>query len=110
MNLSPFFPKPGQSATQTTSPIQRLSIALQSSLKSARVDCILSTDKPVAGLLPDLERCGLLEDALVWWGVKFGRTPFAQGKNGRNRNPRAETTVLLTSMVMSYMTFFYDLG
>ena len=110
MNLSPFFPKPGQSATQTTSPIQRPSIALQSSLKSARVDCILSTDKPVAGLLPDLERCGLLEDTLVWWGVEFGQTPFAQGKNGRDHNPRAETTVLLTSMVMSYMTFFYDLG
>ncbi|MGI9453357.1 MAG: DUF1501 domain-containing protein [Pirellulales bacterium] len=40
----------------------------------------MSTDKPVAGLLPDLERRGLLEDTLVRWGVEFGRTPFAQGK------------------------------
>ena len=47
-----------------------------------------ATDKPVAGLMRDLKQRGLLEDTLVWWGGEFGRTPFAQGKDGRDHNPR----------------------
>lgn len=47
----------------------------------------LATDKPVAGLLEDMAARGLLEDTLVWWGGEFGRTPFAQGKDGRDHNP-----------------------
>ncbi|MFQ5730732.1 MAG: DUF1501 domain-containing protein [Planctomycetaceae bacterium] len=47
-----------------------------------------ATDKPVAGLLADLKQRGLLDDTLVWWGGEFGRTPFAQGKDGRDHNPR----------------------
>lgn len=49
------------------------------------------TDKPVAGLIADLAARGLLEDTLVWWGGEFGRTPFAQGKDGRDHNPRGFT-------------------
>lgn len=44
-------------------------------------------DLPVAGLLKDLKARGLLEDTLVWWGGEFGRTPFAQGRDGRDHNP-----------------------
>ena len=51
-------------------------------------DHALATDKPVAGLLADLKQRGLLEDTLVWWSGEFGRTPFAQGKDGRDHNPR----------------------
>jgi len=51
-------------------------------------------DRPIAGLLADLKRRGLLEDTLVWWGAEFGRTPFSQGKNGRDHNPRGFTTWL----------------
>jgi hypothetical protein len=47
----------------------------------------LATDQPVAALLADLKARGLLEDTLVWWGGEFGRTPFAQGKDGRDHNP-----------------------
>ena len=47
-----------------------------------------NTDKPVAGLIRDLKARGLLEDTLVWWGGEFGRTPFAQGTNGRDHNPQ----------------------
>ena len=47
-----------------------------------------ATDKPVAGLLADLKQRGLLEDTLVWWSGEFGRTPFSQGKDGRDHNPR----------------------
>ncbi|MEE2714356.1 MAG: DUF1501 domain-containing protein [Planctomycetota bacterium] len=53
-----------------------------------------ATDKPVAGLIRDLKSRGLLEDTLVWWGGEFGRTPFAQGKDGRDHNPRGFTTWL----------------
>ncbi|MFT5300356.1 MAG: hypothetical protein ACI87E_001041 [Mariniblastus sp.] len=53
-----------------------------------------AVDKPVAGLLADLEQRGLLDDTLVWWGGEFGRTPFAQGKNGRDHNPRGFTVWL----------------
>lgn len=47
----------------------------------------LATDQPVAALLQDLKQRGLLDDTLVWWGGEFGRTPFAQGKDGRDHNP-----------------------
>jgi len=57
-------------------------------------DHALATDKPVAGLLQDLKARGLLEDTLVWWGGEFGRTPFSQGKDGRDHNPRGFTVWL----------------
>lgn len=48
-------------------------------------------DKPIAGLLRDLKQRGLLEDTLLMWGAEFGRTPTAQGKDGRDHNPHAFT-------------------
>jgi hypothetical protein len=44
-------------------------------------------DKPIAGLLKDLKSRGLLEDTLVLWATEFGRTPTAQGGDGRDHNP-----------------------
>jgi hypothetical protein len=44
-------------------------------------------DKPIAGLLKDLRSRGLLHDTLVIWGGEFGRTPTAQGNDGRDHNP-----------------------
>ncbi len=44
-------------------------------------------DQGIAGLLKDLKARGLLESTLVVWGGEFGRTPFAQGSNGRDHNP-----------------------
>ena len=58
------------------------------------MDHATATDKPVAGLLADLEQRGLLEDTLVWWGGEFGRTPFSQSNNGRDHNPRGFTVFL----------------
>ncbi len=46
-----------------------------------------ATDKPIAGLLTDLKGRGLLDETLVIWGGEFGRTPMAQGSNGRDHNP-----------------------
>lgn len=48
-------------------------------------------DKPIAGLLQDLKDRGLLKDTLVLWGGEFGRTPTAQGTNGRDHNPHGFT-------------------
>lgn len=49
-------------------------------------------DKPIAGLLADLERRGLLEETLVVWGGEFGRQPVWQGSNGgRDHNPKGFT-------------------
>jgi hypothetical protein len=47
----------------------------------------LQSDKPIAGLLTDLKRTGLLKDTLVVWGGEFGRTPMTEGTNGRDHNP-----------------------
>lgn len=44
-------------------------------------------DRPIAGLLKDLEARGLLDETLVVWAGEFGRTPFSQGSNGRDHDP-----------------------
>jgi hypothetical protein len=46
------------------------------------------TDGPVSGLLTDLRQRGLLDDTLVIWTGEFGRTPFAEGKDGRDHHKR----------------------
>lgn len=45
------------------------------------------TDKPIAGLLADLQQRGLLDSTLVVWGGEFGRTPTSQDRDGRDHNP-----------------------
>ncbi|MBI81827.1 MAG: hypothetical protein CMJ81_01395 [Planctomycetaceae bacterium] len=44
-------------------------------------------DQPIAGLLSDLQRRGLLDSTLLVWLGEFGRTPIVQGKNGRDHHP-----------------------
>ena len=46
-----------------------------------------AVDQPIAGLLKDLKSRGLLDETLVVWTGEFGRTPFAQGSDGRDHNP-----------------------
>jgi hypothetical protein len=53
-------------------------------------------DRPVAALLTDLKRRGMLEDTLVIWGGEFGRTPMNEARNGstklgRDHHPDAFT-------------------
>ena len=60
-------------------------------LKQKHQELALEVDRPIAGLLKDLKARGLLEDTLVIWGAEFGRTPTAQGKDGRDHNPHAFT-------------------
>jgi hypothetical protein len=49
-------------------------------------------DRPIAGLLGDLKRRGLLESTLVVWTGEFGRTPVMQGYKGRDHSPYGFTT------------------
>jgi hypothetical protein len=60
-------------------------------LKADHAKNALEVDKPIAGLLTDLESRGLLDDTLVLWGGEFGRTPVAQGDDGRDHNPQGYT-------------------
>jgi hypothetical protein len=46
-----------------------------------------AVDRPIAALLTDLKVRGLLEDTLVLWGGEFGRTPTAEGNDGREHHP-----------------------
>ena len=47
------------------------------------------TDKPIAGLLKDLKRRGLLDSTLVVWGGEFGRQPTAEYAKGTGRDHNA---------------------
>src|SRR5262245_53152352 len=44
-------------------------------------------DKPIAGLLQDLKRLGMMKDTLVIWTTEFGRTPGQDGPKGRGHHP-----------------------
>jgi hypothetical protein len=50
-------------------------------------DLAAQVDQPIAGLLKDLKRRGMLDDTLVVWGTEFGRSPGAQG-TGRDHHPQ----------------------
>jgi hypothetical protein len=62
-------------------------------------------DKPIAGLLTDLARRGLLEDTLVVWGAEFGRTPTVENVDGRNHHPAAFTMWLAGGGVRGGLTY-----
>ena len=59
-----------------------------SEMKKNHTDLSVQVDKPIAGLLKDLKRRGMLEETLVVFGTEFGRTPSAQG-TGRDHHPQA---------------------
>ena len=62
-----------------------------SALKRDHEEKAAEVDVPIAGLLTDLKARGLLKDTLVLWGGEFGRTPTAEGSDGRDHNPEGFT-------------------
>jgi hypothetical protein len=60
-----------------------------SNLKDGHERNAHAVDQPIAGLLKDLKLRGLLDETLVVFSGEFGRTPFAQGTDGRDHNPSA---------------------
>ncbi len=72
-----------------------------SDLRRDHTNNAYEVDKPIAGLLKDLKAHGLLQDTLVVIGGEFGRTPCAQGNDGRDHNPHAFTMLLAGGGVKS---------
>ena len=64
-----------------------------------------ATDKPIAGLLKDLKARGLLDETLVVWGGEFGRTPTAEGTDGREHHPFGFTMWLAGGGIGGGMVF-----
>jgi len=60
-----------------------------SNLREGHARNARAVDQPIAALLADLGQRGLLDSTLVVWSGEFGRTPFAQGSDGRDHNPQA---------------------
>ena len=60
-----------------------------SNLKKGHELNAFAVDQPIAGLIKDLKARGLFEQTLIVWAGEFGRTPFAQGTDGRDHNPSA---------------------
>jgi Protein of unknown function (DUF1501) len=58
-----------------------------SNLKVGHEQNAKAVDQPIAALLEDLKQRGLLDSTLIIWSGEFGRTPFAQGADGRDHNP-----------------------
>ena len=58
-------------------------------LVSSHTKMCKKTDQPIAALLTDLKARGMLDSTLVVWSSEFGRTPLAEGKNGRDHHPYA---------------------
>ena len=65
-----------------------------SGLKTGHENNARAVDRPIAGLIQDLKARGLLDSTLIVWGGEFGRTPMAQGTDGRDHNPYGFTVWL----------------
>lgn len=59
-----------------------------SGLKQGHENNAKSVDQPIAALIKDLKARGLLDETLIVFAGEFGRTPFAQGRDGRDHNPQ----------------------
>jgi uncharacterized protein (DUF1501 family) len=55
-------------------------------LKANHSQNCLAVDKPIAGLLKDLKRTGLLDETIVVFATEFGRTPGSQAGDGRDHH------------------------
>jgi hypothetical protein len=65
----------------------------------------LDIDQPMAALLRDLKRRGMLEDTLVIWGGEFGRTPTTENGNGRDHNHYGFTMWMAGGGIRGGMTY-----
>jgi hypothetical protein len=74
-------------------------------LRQGLIDNCLATDKPIAALLTDLKERGLLDETLVIWGGEFGRTPTAEGTDGREHHPFGFTMWLAGGGVRGGMSY-----
>jgi hypothetical protein len=71
--------------------ISHLEWDLHGSLGAGMVRNCGQIDRPIAGLLQDLEQRGMLDETLVVWGGEFGRTPDDATTDGRGHNNKGYT-------------------
>jgi uncharacterized protein (DUF1501 family) len=74
-------------------------------LQPGMVEEAAKVDVPIAGLLTDLARRGLLDDTLVVWGSEFGRTPMLENADGRGHHPEAFSMWLAGGGVRGGLTY-----
>ena len=76
-----------------------------SGLREGHQNNARAVDQPIGALLKDLKSRGLLDQTLVIWSAEFGRTPFAQGRDGRDHNPFGFTLWMAGGGVRGGTTF-----
>jgi hypothetical protein len=74
-------------------------------LKTELPNNCAAVDRPIAGLLKDLKARGLLDETLVIWGGEFGRTPTAEGTDGREHHPFGFTMWLAGGGIKAGMVY-----
>ena len=74
-------------------------------VESGHITESAKVDRPIAALLGDLDRRGLLDDTLVLWGAEFGRTPMVENKDGRNHHPQGFTMWMAGGGARGGLTF-----
>ena len=80
-------------------------------IRTALPNSCAGADQPIAGLISDLKRRGLLDETLVIWGGEFGRTPMVETnpalgrKLGRDHHPQAFTMWLAGGGIRGGMTY-----
>lgn len=76
-----------------------------SNLRKGHTDNAVAVDQPIGALINDLAQRGLLDQTLLVFAGEFGRTPFAQGSDGRDHNPFGFTVWLAGGGVAGGKTF-----
>jgi hypothetical protein len=74
-------------------------------LKNSLAKSCAATDQPIAALLTDLKQRDLLKDTLVVWAGEFGRTPYAQGYDGRDHNNKGYSLWMAGGGVRGGLTY-----
>ena len=74
-------------------------------LKAGHEEMAQQVDQPIAGLIRDLKQRGLFDETLIVWAGEFGRTPYAQGGDGRDHNPYGFTVWLAGAGVKGGVTY-----
>ncbi len=74
-------------------------------VEKGHIEEAAKVDRPIAGLLQDLDQRGLLDDTLVLWGGEFGRTPTVENGDGRGHHPQVFTMWMAGGGVRNGLTY-----
>jgi len=74
-------------------------------VEKGHIEEAAKVDRPIAGLLQDLDQRGLLHDTLVLWGGEFGRTPTVENGDGRGHHPQVFTMWMAGGGVRHGLTY-----